>query len=141
MNEPKNIDVFQMLLESSNKRDRRSEILISLGIKEYFVDGSIEIDKKTCRGVDCQLCIKVCPTSALYWSYGQVNIIRELCIYCAACVLVCMVDDCIKVTRRRPNNKVESFSNPRQVFRILQSAGSKKRLDIVNRIFQPRRTS
>lgn len=139
MGETESIDIFQMLLESSGKRSRRHEVLESLGIKEYFSSGSIEIDKKTCRGVDCQLCIKVCPTNALYWSYGQVNIIRDLCIHCTACVLVCMVDDCIRITRRRPNNRVESFSNPRQVFRILRSIGSEKRLDIVNRIFQPRR--
>lgn len=139
MNESSNIDIFQLLLESSRKRSQRSEILESLGIKEYFIDGDIEIDNKTCRGVDCQLCIKVCPTNALYWSYGQVNIIKDLCIHCTACVLVCMVDDCIRVTRRRPNNKIETFSNPRQVFRILQSISSEKRLDITSRIFQPRR--
>lgn len=133
------IDIFQMLLESSKKKSRKNEVLESLGIKDYFVDGSIEIDKKSCRGVDCQLCIKVCPTSALYWGYGQVNIIEELCIHCTACVLVCMVDDCIKVSRRRPNNKIESFSNPRQVYRLLHSTSSEKRLDIVNRIFHPRR--
>lgn len=138
MSEKESIDIFQLLLESS-KKSRRSEILRSLGIKEYFVDGDIEIDKRTCRGVDCQLCIKVCPTNALYWSYGQVNTIKDLCIHCTACVLVCMVDDCIRVTRRRPNNKVESFSNPRQVFRVLQSISSEKRLNITGRIFQPRR--
>ncbi|MEM1586675.1 MAG: hypothetical protein QXX99_04255 [Candidatus Bathyarchaeia archaeon] len=141
MSEPKNIDIFHLLLESSKKKELRAEILTSLKIKEYFIDGNVEINKKTCRGVDCQLCIKVCPTNALYWGYGQVNIIEDLCIRCAACVLSCMVDDCIKVTRRRPNNRVESFSNPRQVFRLLQSIGSEKRLDIVIRIFQPRRIS
>lgn len=141
MNELGSIDIFQMLLESLKKSGLRREVLESLGIKEYFTDGSIEIDKRTCRGVDCQLCIKVCPTNALYWSGGQVNITRELCIYCTACVLVCMVDDCIKVTRRRPNNKVESFSNPRQVVRLLQSIGSGKRIDIANRIFQPHRSA
>ncbi|MEM1515447.1 MAG: hypothetical protein QXT26_03800 [Thermoproteota archaeon] len=140
MDKPENMDIFQMLLESSKKVRQRHEVLESLGVKEYFVNGDIEIDKKTCRGVDCQLCIKVCPTNALYWGYGQVNIIKDLCIHCTACVLVCMVDDCIKIVRKRPNNKIESFSNPRQVFRLLQSIGSGKRLDIVNRIFQPRRT-
>ncbi|MEM2454982.1 MAG: hypothetical protein QXN21_03460 [Candidatus Bathyarchaeia archaeon] len=140
MSEPKSIDIFQLLLESSSKKARRSEILSSLGIKEYFIDGDIEIDKKTCRWVDCQLCIKVCPTNALYWSYGQVNITKELCIHCTACVLICMVDNCIKVTRRRSNDRVETFSNPKQVFRLLQSIGSEKRLDIVNRVFQLRRS-
>lgn len=141
MSGTRNIDIFQMLLESSGRKTYRSEVLSSLGIKEYFVDGDIEVDKRTCRGVDCQLCIKVCPTNALYWGYGQINIIRDLCIHCTACVLVCIVDDCIKVTRKRANNKVESFSNPRQVFRLLQSIGSEKRLNIVNRIFQSRRSS
>lgn len=127
-------DIFHLLLESDKKGRLRTELLKSLGIKEYFIDGDISIDKKTCLGVECRLCIKVCPTNALYWSNGQVNITKDLCIYCTACVLICMVDDCIKITRKRADGRIETFSKPKDVVRILQSHGAKKRLDILSRI-------
>jgi Na+-translocating ferredoxin:NAD+ oxidoreductase RNF subunit RnfB len=47
-----------------------------------------------------KLCIKACPTNALFWKAGMVGIIEELCIYCGACVLNCIVDDCIKIVRK-----------------------------------------
>ncbi|MEM2917862.1 MAG: hypothetical protein QXN63_05890, partial [Candidatus Bathyarchaeia archaeon] len=52
-------DIFSLLVETSEKekRKRREELLAPLGVKEYFVDGSITIDKRTCKGVECKLCI------------------------------------------------------------------------------------
>lgn len=128
------IDIFQLLLEGEKvKRKRKSEILESMGIKSLFDEGEIKIDMRTCLGVECRLCIKACPTNALYWGNGQVNIIGDLCIYCAACVLICMVDDCIRVTRRRADGRVETFSKPRDVEIIMQLLGAEKRLKMVNR--------
>ncbi|MEM2594310.1 MAG: 4Fe-4S binding protein, partial [Candidatus Bathyarchaeia archaeon] len=96
------IDIFHMLSEESKKRKaRRKELLKTIGVKEYFSEGRIEIDNKICQGIECKLCIKACPTNALYWSYGRVNLVEDLCIYCAACVLSCIVDNCIKVMRKR----------------------------------------
>ena len=131
-------DIFSLLVETSEKerRKRREELLAPLGIKEFFVGGSITIDKRTCKGVECKLCIKACPTNALYWrATGDVGIIEELCIYCGACVLNCIVDDCIKITRRRENGEIEKFSTPRAFTILEHGINAKKRLERVRAVF------
>ncbi|MEM2446587.1 MAG: hypothetical protein QW734_08010 [Candidatus Bathyarchaeia archaeon] len=131
-------DIFSLLLETSEKerRKRREELLAPLGIKEFFVDGRITIDKRTCKGVECKLCIKACPTNALYWkSSGEVGVTEELCIYCGACVLNCMVDDCIKIERRREDGTVEKFSTPRAFTILEHNTNTKKRLERVKAVF------
>jgi Fe-S-cluster-containing dehydrogenase component len=131
-------DIFSLLVETGEKerRKRREELLAPLGIKEFFVDGSITIDKRTCRGVECKLCIKACPTNALFWrATGEVGITEELCIYCGACVLNCIVDNCIRITRKRENGEIEKFSTPR-AFTILENAiNTKKRQERARAIF------
>lgn len=130
------MDIFQLLYESAKKkREEKAKLLESLGIKEYFEEGSIRINKRTCRGIECDLCIKACPTNALYWGYGEVKIAEDLCIYCTACVLSCIVDNCIQVTRKRPNGTIERFSTPTEVLDLLNNINSKKRLEITNRRF------
>lgn len=137
MGESKSTDIFQMLLESARRRrDLRSEILKSLGIREYFADGSISINSVTCRGLECKLCIEACPTNALYWGGGRVNVVEDLCIYCAACVLSCIVDDCIKVSRRRLDGRVEAFSRPGEAAKLLQTISSRRRINLVDRVFR-----
>jgi Fe-S-cluster-containing dehydrogenase component len=137
-NEFTSYDIFSSLVETGEKerRKRREELLAPLGIKEFFVDGSITIDKRTCRGVECKLCIKACPTNALFWrATGEVGITEELCIYCGACVLNCIVDNCIRITRKRENGEIEKFSTPR-AFTILENAiNSKKRQERARAIF------
>lgn len=130
-------DIFQLLLETAERerKQRREEFLAPLDVKEFFVDGNITIDKRTCKGVECKLCIKACPTNALFWKTGEVGITKELCIYCGACVLNCIVDDCIKVSRRRANGEVETFSTPRGVTLLQNSINAKKRLERVKSIF------
>ena len=130
-------DIFQLLLETAERerKQRREELLAPLGVKEFFVDGNITIDKRTCKGVECKLCIKACPTNALFWKTGEVGITKELCIYCGACVLNCIVDDCIKVSRKRTNGEVETFSTPRGVTLLQNSINAKKRLERVKSIF------
>ncbi|MEM1551968.1 MAG: hypothetical protein QXH03_04810 [Candidatus Bathyarchaeia archaeon] len=131
-------DIFSLLLETSEKekRKRREELLAPLGVKEFFVGGSISIDKRTCKGVECKLCIKACPTNALFWkSSGEVGITEELCIYCGACVLNCIVDDCIKITRKRENGETERFSTPRAFTMLENSINAKKRHERVRTIF------
>lgn len=120
---PPTPDIFQILMETEEKvrKKRREELLAPLGVKEFFVEGSITIDKRTCKGVECKLCIKACPTNALFWKTGEVGITEELCIYCGACVLNCIVDGCIKIIRKRENGKVEKFDKPRE-FTLLQHA-------------------
>ena len=131
----KDVDIFELLEEDSEqkKKKEREELLKSVGVEEFFEDGSIHIDKNTCEGVECKLCIEACPTSALYWGSGKVGIVKELCVFCTACVLSCIVDDCIKVQRRRPNSKVEEFSAPEQACRLLHIINSRKRCGIVKR--------
>jgi len=128
------IDIFQIISESEKrKREERAKLLESLGIEEYFKEGSIKINTKICEGIECKLCIKACPTNALYWGYGEVRITEELCIYCAACVLSCIVDDCIKVTRERLDGAIESFSTPKEALKTLMKRSNEKRLEVAKR--------
>lgn len=134
---PSSSDIFQLLLETAERerKQRREEFLAPLGVKEFFVDGNITIDKRICKGVECKLCIKACPTNALFWKTGEVGITEDICIYCGACVLSCIVDDCIKVSRKRANGEVEKFSTSRS-FNILQnSINAKKRIERLKSIF------
>jgi len=131
------LDIFQLLTETTEKekRKRREELLAPLGVKEFFADGSISVNMQTCQGVECKLCIEACPTNALFWRAGEVGIMPELCIYCGACVLSCIVDDCIKVVRKRLTGEVERFSKPRE-FSVLQNdINSGKRCQRVLDIF------
>jgi NAD-dependent dihydropyrimidine dehydrogenase PreA subunit len=49
------------------KEKRREELLAPLCVKEFFVERNIAINKRTCKGVECKLCIRVCPTNASFW--------------------------------------------------------------------------
>lgn len=132
-----NFDIFFLLSESGEKakKKQRTELLASAGVKEFFPEGSISIDKRTCWGVECKLCIKACPTNALYWKTGEVGVIDELCVYCGACVLSCMVNDCIKVERKREDGTVERFSKPKEVVKLTEKINAKKRVRRVNELF------
>lgn len=129
-------DIFELLLETSEKqkRTKRDELLKSIGVKEFFEDGSIRIDMKTCKGVECQLCIKACPTKALYWKLGEVGITEDLCIHCTSCILNCMVDNCIEVERKRQNGENERFSKPSDVIRLSEGLNARKRRDVTKMI-------
>jgi len=134
--ETASMDIYGLLLEASKKqkRARREQLLKSIGVQEFFEEGSIRIDMKTCKGVECKLCIKACPTNALYWKVGEIGITEELCIYCTSCVLNCMVDDCIEVTRRRQNGENERFSKPSDVFSFWERLNTRKRMDAIKMI-------
>jgi len=134
-----NLDIYQLLQEASRKREseRKAQILQSLGVKEFFEEGNIRIDKNTCKGVECKLCIEACPTNALYWKAGEVGIVKELCVYCAACVWSCVVDNCIQVTRKRPNGETEKISTQKEVLALLDNVNSKKRAKITKDLFLP----
>lgn len=130
--------IFYLPHEASQKRERkeRTRLLQSMGIKENFVEGSIRINWKTCRGVECRLCIDACPTNALYWREGEVGIAEELCVFCVGCVGVCLIDDCIQVSRKRPSEEIESFSNAREVLILLHTINSKKAVERTKSRFQ-----
>lgn len=133
----KSVDIFQILTETAEgaKKKRREELLAPLEVEEFFVEGSISIDKRTCKGLECKLCIEACPTKALFWKTGEVGIVEELCIYCGACVLNCIVDDCIRITRKRENGEVEKFSKPRD-FTVLQyGINVRKRCEKIREVF------
>jgi len=117
------------------KKKRRKELLAPLSVKEFFVEGSIAINKRTCKGVECKLCIEACPTNALFWKAGEVGITKELCIYCGACVLNCIVDDCIRIVRKRENGEVESFSKPREFTALQHGINVKKRFERIQDVF------
>jgi len=128
-NQSKDVDIFQLLEEDSEQRtkEKREQLLKSIGIQEFFEEGSIKIDAGTCDGVECKLCIEACPTNALYWGSGKVGIVDELCVFCTACVLGCIVDDCIKVKRKRADGEVEEFSSPAQALRLQHKINTRKR--------------
>jgi Fe-S-cluster-containing hydrogenase component 2 len=130
-------DIFQLLQKTSKekKKKKRAQLLQSIGVKEFFESGTIQIDMKTCRGTECELCIKACPTNALYWKTGEIGIVKELCVYCSACVLNCIVDNCIQVSRRRVNGETEKFSTPRQVSGLLHNINTGKRGKTVKLLF------
>ena len=133
-----NVDIFGLLSvdkEAEAKKKQRKELLASTGVEDLFKEGKISIDKRTCWGVECKLCIEKCPTNALYWKAGEVGIIDDLCVYCGACVLCCMVDDCIKVERKREDGKTERFSKPTEVVKVQDKINAKKRLDRVSDVF------
>jgi ferredoxin len=117
--------------EEAERRQRRKELLEPTGVKELFKEGSIKINKFTCVGGQCKLCVKACPTNALYWGTGEVGITEDLCVYCGACVLNCMVENCIKVERKRDDGKTERFSKPRDVIMLQERSNSRKRLERV----------
>jgi len=128
------VNIYKLLLEASEKKkkerkEKRAELLKSIEVKEYFEEGSIRIDMKTCKGLECNLCVEACPTKALYWKAGEIGIVEDLCVYCAACVFSCIVDDCIEVSRKRPNGEIEKFSTPRDVLTLLSNINSRKRFD------------
>ena len=107
-------------LEINQKEEvvKRAELLQSIGVVEYFYEGSIWIDEKTCKGRECMLCIEACPTNALYWKMGKIGVINELCIFCTACVWNCIVDNCVQVNRKRINGEVEKFGTPMDVLTL-----------------------
>jgi NAD-dependent dihydropyrimidine dehydrogenase PreA subunit len=107
-------------------REERTQLLESIEVKEVFDKGAMEINRRTCRGVDCRLCIQACPTNALYWKEGEVGVVEELCVYCTSCVNVCMVDGCIHVSRVRSDGETEKFSSPQEIQRLLRSISYQK---------------
>lgn len=136
-NKSSRVDIFQLLAETTEKerKKQREKLLAPLDIKEFFAEGSITINKKTCQGVECKLCIEACPTKALFWKAGEIGIIEELCIYCGACVLSCIVDDCIKIARKKLNDNYERFSKPKGFIRLQHCINSKKRRKRVKSLF------
>lgn len=130
------VDIFTLLKTASEgkKKKEREQILESLNVKEFFEEGSISINKRTCRGVECKLCIEACPTHTLYWTAGEVQIEENLCVYCTACVLSCIVDDCIRIRRKRSSGEIEEFSTPRHVLLLLRTIDSQKKIERINSI-------
>ena len=144
-----NIDIFGMLSskgeekhtkdkpEKSERQKRREEMLACTKMKDLFADGKLTINKHTCVGVQCKLCIKQCPTNALYWKSGEgeVGITEDLCVYCGACVLTCMVDNCMKVKRKREEGAMEEFSKSADVLTLAQRLNARKRVTRVKDLF------
>ncbi|MCW4001133.1 MAG: hypothetical protein NWE93_12945 [Candidatus Bathyarchaeota archaeon] len=113
--------------EEEERKQRRKELLEPTGVQELFKEGKISINKFTCVGGQCKLCIQKCPTNALYWGTGEVGIIDDLCVYCGACVANCMVDDCIKIERTRENGENEKFGKVSDIIKLQEKNNAKKR--------------
>ena len=135
-NEEPSVNIFDLLSDEvaevkDEKKSRRAELLKSIGVEDRFEDGSININMRTCRGIECNLCVKACPTNALYWRAGEIGIEEDLCIHCTACVLNCCVDNCIKVTRKRPDGTTETFSTPKEALEVNRIVAAKNRKERV----------
>jgi hypothetical protein len=54
-----NVDIFGLLSvdQDDEKKKQRKELLASAGVKEVFEGGKISINKRTCWGLECKLCI------------------------------------------------------------------------------------
>ena len=142
--EEPSVNIFNLLSEESSQKKKlrnkktknmRAELLDSMDVKDLFEEGSINIDMKTCRGIECNLCVKACPTNALYWKAGEIGIMEDLCIHCTACVANCIIDDCIRITRTRPDGKTEKFSNPKEVLQLQKNISTKKRKERVKSLY------
>ena len=142
------VDIFDLLSESKEKasqkstekpaepaKTQRQELLETTKVKDLFPEGTITINKYTCVGVQCKLCIKACPTNALYWTSSGIGVTEDLCVHCEACVLSCMVDDCIKVTRKRENSKEEHFNKTKDIITLENQANTKKRFQRISDVF------
>lgn len=138
MTKDSSIDIFSLLADNDDekqKKKRREELLAPTGVKEFFTEGKIKVNIHTCHGIECKKCVSACPTNALFWKKGEVGIIEELCIYCGACVLSCMVDDCIMVERKRETGQIERFSKPKEVIKLMEKINGQKRRERVAAIF------
>ena len=121
----------EALSEEEERKKRRKELIEPTGVKELFKDGKININKFTCVGGQCKLCIKACPTNALYWGTGEVGIMEDLCVYCGACVANCMVDNCIKIERTGNDSRTERFSKIDDIVKLDERKNTKKRFERV----------
>jgi MinD superfamily P-loop ATPase len=71
----------------------------------------------------------------LFWKAGEVGIVKELCIYCGGCVLSCIMDDCIRVERKRETGELERFSKPRDFTTLQHGINVKKRRGKIQEAF------
>lgn len=122
-------------LQRKTRKRLKTELLETLNVDKFFIAGSINIDKRTCRGLECRLCINACPTNILFWKAGEIGVVKELCIYCGACVLNCIVDDCIRITRKRHDGTVERFSDPMEYLLLQHRQNTSKRVREVQKAF------
>ncbi len=139
------VDIFDLLSHSEEKaqkpkeepleKTQREELLAATRVKDLFPEGTITINKHTCTGVQCKLCIKACPTNALYWTNSGIGVTEDLCVHCEACVLSCMVDDCIKITRKREDGKEERFGKTRDILVLENQGNAKKRFQRICDVF------
>ncbi len=138
------VDIFGLLSESDKKPSEkpkektiRQELLENTKYKEkdLFPEGTIKINKYTCVGLQCKLCIKACPTNALYWTNNGIEVTEELCLHCEACVLCCMVDDFIRITRKRQDGKTEIFSKIRDITVLNNLENAKRRCQRICEVF------
>ncbi len=137
-------DIFDMLSDNKQQKPekpaktQRQEFLETTKYKDkdLYPEGTITINPYTCVGIQCKLCIKACPTNALYWTNSGIQVTEDLCLHCEACVLSCMVDDCIKVTRKREDGKTESFKNTKEVEVVNSRINAQKRRERIEDVFR-----
>ena len=135
-------DIFGLMSANGQAEEKKlkKDLLAQTGVKLFFYNGKISINKFTCWGLECKECIKVCPTNALYWkTSGEIGIIPELCVYCGACVLSCMVDDCIKIERKRADGTTEKFSKPADLYWLEEKISGNKRVQRVICLLTPKK--
>ncbi|MFX0094695.1 MAG: hypothetical protein ACFFBD_23365 [Candidatus Hodarchaeota archaeon] len=128
-------------MSPSKERDPSiQKIIDDLGIKrEDFEFVELKIDHSICRLGECRLCLEHCPTNALYQS-DKVELIPDLCIACAGCILLCMVPKCMKLTRiRKVTGQKEVLQTTTEVKNLINAQNSKKRQKILQEAYKKRK--
>jgi 4Fe-4S ferredoxin len=62
--------------------------------------GLISFDPRHCPP-NCRACTEVCPSGAIHWDDGLVQLDETICVYCLSCTIVCPVDEALEVKRER----------------------------------------
>lgn len=95
----------------------------------------------------CQACVDVCPTDAIAYDGGHVDLDERFCLYCGACERVCPVEGALRIARtgylHTPiesgawRNALEKLVSVREVAREFDVKGQEKRRSAVLRRLLP----
>ncbi|MFW9995078.1 MAG: 4Fe-4S dicluster domain-containing protein [Candidatus Odinarchaeota archaeon] len=108
------------------------KILRDMNVPQNYRNIEITINTSLCP-LGCQMCVKACPTSALYF-FEVVHVQKELCIGCGACASACPYVEPIKITRTRiSDGKTEVFRNLKEFVKTNNAENARKRIKYLSK--------